>query len=241
MQEIKLQIVGWKKYQPQSDRARHKHWFRVNMDCNTSHGLFGLSAEQRWFFIQILCECCRKDSDTVSIKVSRFSKLCEIEESSILSAIKLLEENGTVSILSAHCQSTVSPLSPHNITKQDITIQNKTIHNRTKQVCVEPKQVLVTTPTVDKKDLSFFINQKLLELYPQEYLDREKVKMELWLATNGHKRPKSDRGMVRFVTSWLSRGWDQYRRGLQSNAPKEKSFAEIWAEEERKRQEENGT
>lgn len=230
MQEIKLQIVGWKKYQPQSDRSRHKFWFRVNMDCGTSHGLFGLSAEQRWFFVQLLCECCRKDSDSVSIKLSRFSKLCEIEEDSILSAIKLLEENGTVSILSVNCQSTVSPLSPHNKTEQDKTIQTK--QNKTKTVCVEPKQVLVATPTVNKNDLTLFINQKLLELYPQEYLDREKVKMELWIANNQHKKPKSDRGMVRFVTSWLSRGWDQYRKGLQTNAPKKKTFEELLAEQE---------
>lgn len=101
-------------------------------------------------------------------------------------------------------------------------------------VCPEPKKTSVSVPTNDtlNKELSFFINQKLLELYPQEYLDREKVKMEMWLATNGHKRPKSDRGMVRFVTSWLSRGWDQYRRGLQSNAPKEKSWMELVEEEE---------
>jgi len=232
MQEIKLQVIGWKKYQPQSDRSRHKFWFRVNMDCGTSHGLFGLSAEQRWFWIQLLCECCRKDSDTVSIKLTRFAKLCEIEEDLILSAIKLLEENETVRVLSAHCQSTVSPLRPHNSTRQDITRQNITKQDITKTVCVEPKQVLVTTPTVIKNDLSFFINKKLLELYPQEYIDREKVKMEMWLATNGHKKPKSDRGMVRFVTGWLSRGWETYRRGLSSNKPKERGIAEILAEDE---------
>lgn len=123
-------------------------------------------------------------------------------------------------------------IPPGDIRSKNIDIKKQIIDNRI--VCAEPKQVLVASPTVDKKDLSFFINQKLLELYPQEYLDREKVKMEMWLATNGHKRPKSDRGMVRFVTSWLSRGWDQYRKGLQSNSPKEKSWQELLAEDERK-------
>ena len=95
---------------------------------------------------------------------------------------------------------------------------------------------MVTTPTVIKNDLSFFINKKLLELYPQEYIDREKVKMEMWLATNGHKKPKSDRGMVRFVTGWLSRGWDQYRKALQSNSiEKKKTFEELLAEQEAKK------
>lgn len=112
-------------------------------------------------------------------------------------------------------------------------------------VCTEPKKTSVAVPTSNapSKDLLVFINEKLLELYPQEYIDREKTKMEMWLATNAHKKPRSDKGMVRFVTSWLSRGWDQYRKGLQSNAPKEKSFAEIWAEEEeqQRKERENGT
>jgi hypothetical protein len=130
-------------------------------------------------------------------------------------------------------------IPPGDIRSKNIDIKKQITDNRI--VCTELKKTSVAVPTVDKKDPFLFINQKLLELYPQEYIDREKVKMEMWLATNGHKRPKSDRGMVRFVTSWLSRGWDQYRKGLQSNAPKERSFAEVWAEEEEKRREENGS
>ena len=117
------------------------------------------------------------------------------------------------------------------------TRHNITRHNKTRQtpICTELNKNSVTVPTTGKKELSNFINTKLLELYPQEYLDREKVKMELWLANNQHKKPKSDRGMVRFITGWLSRGWDQYRRGLQSNEPKKKTFEELLAEQEREK------
>ena len=231
MQEIKLQIVGWKKYQPQSDRSRHKFWFRVNMDCGTSHGLFGLSAEQRWFFVQLLCECCRKDSDTVSIKLSRFSKLCEIEEDSILSAIKLLEENGTVSILSAHCQSTVSPLSPHNKTIQDKTIQTK--QDKTKTFSIEVKQASPTMPDKESLD-NYFINlsEQIFKIYPdKEFIAKEREKMKLWLSTNQKKSPKSKSGWTRFVMGWLERGWERYRKTINSERAKERGIAEILAED----------
>jgi len=136
MEEILLKIVGWEKYQSKSERARYKYWFRVNMDCGTSHGLFGLNAEQKWFYIQLLCECCRKDTDTISIKISRFVKLCEISESSIISAIKMLEENGTVSILSSDSQQTHNLLKQHNITEHNNTEQN--IYVKDVKACALP-------------------------------------------------------------------------------------------------------
>ena len=226
MTEIKLQIVGWKKYQPQSDRIRHKHWFRVNMDCATSHGLFGLTPEQKWFWLLLLCECCRKDSDIIVIKVDRFMRLCEMSEKSIISAINILEENGTVSRLTEICQKSVSSLSTHNITEHNITdITEQNLHNITKQVSTELKSISVAVQTekVSKDRFKDFFNEKLLNLYPQEYIDREKTKMEIWLVSNPQKNPKSQRGWSRFITGWLERGWDNYRKSLQSQKPKKKT------------------
>jgi hypothetical protein len=117
-------------------------------------------------------------------------------------------------------------------TYSKIDIKKKDLTNLVDPTCVEPKKNSVQTHTVKNKDLHFFINKKLLELYPLEYLEREKKKMEIWLAANSHKSPKSDRGMIRFVTGWLSRSWDQYRKGLNSNAPKEKTLSEALAEEQ---------
>jgi hypothetical protein len=229
MRDIHVTILNWEKYQFRKE-VKNPSWFRLENKFWNDSQVFYFSAEERWVWVCLLSIASQKQSPDISFSAEWFSQESRVGIVSIDSALEKLARNECVTYTSRPCDST-----RHNITRH-----NKTEQDKTKQVCVELKQVSVTPPTVIKKDLSFFINQKLLELYPQEYLDREKVKMEMWLATNGHKRPKSDRGMVRFVTSWLSRGWDQYRRGLQSNASKEKSFSEIWAEEEAKRIEENG-
>lgn len=240
MSDVDVTLLNWEKYQFRK-QIKSPSWFRLENRLWQDQQFFYFSAEERWVWICLLSLASQKQSATLSIGLEWFSINSGVGIPTIESALQKLKDNKCLEY-TLRARNVHVPIC--NSTRQDITGHNKTIKdktNKTNIVCVEPKQVLVATPTVDKKDLSFFINQKLLELYPQEYLDREKVKMELWLATNGHKRPKSDRGMVRFVTSWLSRGWDQYRKGLQSNAPKEKSFAEIWAEEERKKQEENGS
>jgi hypothetical protein len=239
MDEIQLRVIKWNDHQPKSDRVRHKHWFKLKMDCGTSHGLFGLNAEQRWFFVQLLSECCRKDSDTVIIRLDRFSYLCEISKESIISAIKLLEENGTVSVLTQNCQLTDSSLTTHNITEQNITLQNRKENNRKeqnrrKEVSTELKQVsvAVVTEKVSKDSFKDFFNAKLLELYPQDYLDREKIKMEIWLVNNPLKNPKSQRGWTRFITGWLERGFDAYRKSLATEKPKKKNWMDMVEEEE---------
>lgn len=162
MQEIKIKVISWDEHQPKSDRVRHKHWFKVKMDCGMSHGLFGLSAEQRWFFIQLLCECCRKNSDTVVIRVDRFLHLCNISETSMMSAIKMLEENGTVKILSVHSQSSVMPLTTHN----------RTGHNRTGNKITEQKMSIDADAAQSASPLKGSSNSRLIAKYKTAYKAR---------------------------------------------------------------------
>jgi hypothetical protein len=190
---------------------------------------FYFSAEERWIWVCLLSLASQKQSATLVVNQDWLSQDSRVGIPTIASALEKLKDNNCLEYTLHERNTHVQPCIP---TRHNITRHNKTEQDKTEQdiVCTEsPKAIAV--PTVIKKDLSVFINQKLLELYPQEYLDREKVKMELWLATNGHKKPKSERGMVRFVTSWLSRGWDQYRRGLQSNKPREKGIEELLAED----------
>jgi hypothetical protein len=209
--------VGWKKYQPQSDRARHKHWFRINMDCAFSHGLFGLTPEQRWFWVQVLCECCRKDSDTVIIWTERFSKLCDISEKSIISAIKILEDNNTVRVLSGDCQKSVSLLRPHNITKHNE-------HNITEQYitnCTVAPESGTPVPISEKTLLdktSELVRKKILETYPDpEFISQELKQMEIWVATNPEKSRRTQKGWGQFLNNWFKKSWDKYQKSLISH------------------------
>jgi len=230
MRDIHVTILNWEKYQFRKE-VKNPSWFRLENRMWNDQQFFYFSAEERWIWVCLLSLASQKQSATLVVNQDWLSQDARVGIPTISSALEKLKDNGCLefTLHERHAHVQVCDSTRHNITRH-----NKTEHNKTKQdiVCTEsPKAIAV--PTVSKKDLSLFLNQKLLELYPQDYLDREKIKMELWLATNSHKKPRSDRGMVRFVTSWLSRGWDQYRKGLQSNKPKEKGIEELLAEEER--------
>lgn len=225
--EIEITILNWDKYQLRKE-IKNPSWFRLEHRFWNDQQFFHFSAEERWIWVCLLSITSQKQSPTFKLNLEWFSVESRVGIQTIHDALQKLKDNECLDFTTRarHVQELGRSTTRHNKTEQNKTLQ--------KPFSVESKPILIQTPTVFKKDLSFFINQKLLELYPQEYLDREKVKMEMWLATNGHKRPKSDRGMFRFVTGWLSRGWDQYRKGLQSNAPKEKTWQELLEEDERK-------
>jgi len=246
MESITLTIKNWKKYQVRGD-YKSPWWFAFHNKFWRTEKYDILTHEQKWAWICLLSHASeQRYKSSITIRVDWFCRTANVEKASFLEALKKLINLDVLECKEEICTESVQNLariSPENgssTIKQSNNLTIKQYNNNTKnnsfRVCVEPKQVLVTTPTVIKNDLSFFINKKLLELYPQEYIDREKVKMEMWLATNGHKKPKSDRGMVRFVTGWLSRGWDQYRKALQSNLiEKKKTFEELLAEQEAKK------
>lgn len=242
MELITLTIKNWKKYQVRGD-YKSPWWFAFHNKFWRTEKYDILTHEQKWAWICLLSHASeQRYKSSITIRVNWFCRTANVEKSAFLDALEKLIKLEVLECKEEICTDSVqnpSEILPENgssTIKQSNNLTIKQYNNITKnnslRVCTKPKETSVLVPTVSKKDLSFFINQKLLELYPQEYLDREKAKMEMWLATNGHKRPKSDRGMVRFITSWLSRGWDQYRKGLQSNKPKEKSWMELVEEEE---------
>jgi len=56
------------------------------------------------------------------------------------------------------------------------------------------------------------------DTYPKEYLELEMKKARSWLIDNPDKRPKTRWG--RFFNGWFDRGWDRYRKGIQSSPAK---------------------
>lgn len=241
MAQIKLTIKNWDKYQKRTDYKK-PWWFSFNNQFWKAEKYSQMTHEQRWAWICILSHASeQKCNGTTVFNDDWLCRVGNISKQALYLCIETLIKTDTLDAEFETCTESVQKKDEncvHTINNNNNNIQYT--KNNSLLISTEPKQALVTVPTGNKKDLSLFINEKLLELYPQEYLDREKAKMEIWLAANSHKKPRSDRGMVRFVTGWLSRSWDQYRKSLQSNAPKERSFAEVWAEEEKRRQEEGG-
>jgi hypothetical protein len=94
MEEIEITIPNWKKYNPNSDRIRNPHWFRVHRDMAMSDSLSSLSAGQCWVWIQILSECSRKNSATVRLKIQKIAFLSRVTKEEVLEVIEILSVDG---------------------------------------------------------------------------------------------------------------------------------------------------
>lgn len=81
-----------------------------------------------------------------------------------------------------------------------------------------------TTPEQDLMFLFLFNNikveveknlyEKWIEIYSNEFVTHELKQIETWLMINKHKAPRKD--FKRFINNWLNRGWESYRKKLDS-------------------------
>lgn len=211
MEEIEITIVNWRKFNPEGERTKTPHWFRINRDIALSDSLDQLSAEQCWVWIQILAECCRKNSGTIMLKVAKLSRFSKVSKQCVCNALELLEKHGA---LRKSAKSTPSTL--HNTTVH-------TIHNNTKTFCVELAKAN-SPPDADASHNGFLSSlseesrNRLCQLYPEsEFVNREVVKMQQWLSVNPRRTPKGKSGWSRFVMGWLERSWERHRKTIPSN------------------------
>lgn len=215
---VSITILNWDKYNPKSDRTRHKHWFRINQNSAMSGGLFGLSAEQCWVWVQLLAECCRKDSETIDVRPERFAKLCNVTQKTFLEAVEILNENNTLTI---NRQATDSEPTEN---RAHITYITNSTDKQTNIVSSELTVVSPRTTSIPIEDfvsnLSEETRKRIEVIYPdQAFVTREVEKMKIWLSNNEKKIPKSKAGWARFIMGWLERGWERYRTSIPSNKP----------------------
>ena len=119
MKEVDITVINWEKYNPETSRTRNPHWFRINRDTAMSDSLDGMSAEQCWVWIQILSECCRKNSAHITLNINKLARLSSVGTKTVLDTIDCLILNNA---LLNSVQSTAH------------TEQNNTIHDGKKPI-----------------------------------------------------------------------------------------------------------
>jgi hypothetical protein len=239
MQEIEVKILKWEKYQLRKD-IKSPWWFATNNELWRSPEFSIFTPEEKVVWYALLAIASKEQKATVKFDLAWFAQNSGVEKDFVLSAIEKASNNKWLTII-----RTESVRDPYAIrTAHNITRHNKTEHNNTKQdkyknnlLTVSPElSSSIAGPTEEeliKNNFSEFLNQKIETLYPDsDFVSREKEKMKVWLAANPKKQPKSKSGWTRFVMGWLERGWENYRKTIQSQAPKKKTWQDLVDEEE---------
>lgn len=194
---------------------------------------FGFAPEERWIWVCLLSIASQKNSEKLEFCLEWLALQTNAKVVTIENALTKLERNGCVTCTlrprDVHGRYITDITNKQDNTKQDIT---KTFSSELKNSITEASE-----ETLIKSNFTEFLNNKIETLYPdKDFVTREKEKMKVWLAANPKKSPKSKSGWTRFVMGWLERGWEQYRKSIQTEKPKKKNWMEMVEEEERAKQ-----
>src|SRR5690606_16441541 len=97
---LEIEVLNWAKHNPKRAQKTYS-WLRLNNDIATDPKLFGLTAEQRYAFVLLLCEVSKKNTGRVSLSLSFLSHLSGVSTENIESMLSHLIEMQVIQILNA--------------------------------------------------------------------------------------------------------------------------------------------
>lgn len=213
-----IEIVNWDKYNPKRDQSTYT-WLRLNNDIATDPDLFGLDAEQKFVWIEMLCQASRKNKGTISINIEQLAHVTGVKIQKINALLEFLQIKPIVRIHDRALPPVVATTTP--------------TYERTNETNVRTNEVLSIAQkrsrpfVIDSKDLfRSSLGEYVKEwvgLYNEIYVEREVSKALLWLKANPNKSKKSIRGWVSFFGGWFERAWDK----TTTRGPSNTSSAEV--------------
>lgn len=240
---MKIRILNWNKFHPRKDISRPS-WFALSNSLVTDPDFYSFSDAEFKAWIYILSIASQKQTDTIVVNYEHANRASGIKTASFDSALKKLEQLGIVALdvtpTSRGRNVDVTPTSRY-ITEQDNTEQDNTeqttfsaeVRNLTSSGCL-PELRFDDFCEKFLGSAKHDTQKAWLELYQDlDFMRREFLKMREWLSRNQKREPKSSIGVSRFVASWLSRGWEEHRKTIQTNDKRKESFEEYMARREK--------
>jgi len=95
---LQIEIKNWEKFNPKRDQKTYT-WLRLDQGIGTDPDLFGLTAEQKFVWVMILCEASKKNTGRVSLNLEWLADTAKVKITVIEKLLEFLEQKSTISIL----------------------------------------------------------------------------------------------------------------------------------------------
>ena len=93
---VRINILNWDKFNPKRDQKTYT-WLRLQNDIATDNDLYGLSAEQKWVWVVILCEASKQNRGDIEFDVDWLAEIARVKKGQIESLLRFLEEKPIIS------------------------------------------------------------------------------------------------------------------------------------------------
>lgn len=90
---LNIEVLNWEKYNPKRDQKTYT-WLRLDNGFATSADLWGLTAEQKFVWILILCQCSKKNSGSIDLTIEFLADLAKVKKTVIAEALEFLQNQG---------------------------------------------------------------------------------------------------------------------------------------------------
>lgn len=92
-----IEIINWDEYNPKRDQKTYT-WLRLDNGISTDVDLFGLDAEQKFVWIEILCQASKKNTGFVTLNVGYLEHITGVKKAKIHALVTFLQENGKINV-----------------------------------------------------------------------------------------------------------------------------------------------
>lgn len=122
---VKIKILNWEKHNPKRDQKTYT-WLRLQNDIATDKDLYGLSPEQKWVWIVILCEASKKNCGEIEFDLDWLAEIARVKKPHIESLLRLIEEKAIITKslppAAAECRRTTPTYERTNDTNERTNI-----------------------------------------------------------------------------------------------------------------------
>lgn len=233
-----VEIANWEKYNPRSD-VKSSSWFRMDNNFFTDPDFYGHSLVTKATWLCILASASSKMSSIIKINTKQLADILGSNSDDIGRGIQDISEirsttGGAILVIHSPVISPRSnPIESDRVTQSNCTLRTDERNERTDERTISSELgKAASSPIVTKlkaigpiQEFTNELHKHLLSTVPQDtqklwlqtyqnlpWIEAEFTKMVNWIKVNPRKAPKSR--LDRFVSSWLSRSWDEYRKTL---------------------------
>jgi hypothetical protein len=226
-----ITIPKWEKYNPRKD-VKKGTWLRLEHDLFENPELEDFTLPEVCSWLYLLCQASKKSDGMIEVKLAHVERIGRIKRKDFLSAVEKLKEIGwivvddTVAARLRNVDVTSAAATNERTDERDETnVRNGRTEDSVAVGTTAPPAPILRNLEGDYSqtalELLAGVPLRLQESWLSAYPDAAWIRQELnkaaaWILANPKKKPKK---FPAFMSNWLARGWEDFRKTLPSNKP----------------------
>lgn len=203
-----IQFINWDKYNKRQKDIKRPFWFAMSNELFMDPFYAELNDQERQAFIWLLCEASRQNKyGEVEISSRIFVQITGYKKSILLNTIDKLLKSGRAAG-SRQDHGRIATATRQNRTEQDRTEQDRTLCSAIEKNSIShPEAYGAVVHVFESREVAPEITATWVDAFPDPgWVVAEVHKALAWEGANSTRKKKN---FGRFMTNWLTRGWDR--------------------------------